>query len=249
MFDGSGNGGDYDTTTGWHYYWNRSNACLGIGGSTTLGGYRSYVNGNEYVAGSVEVTGGINVATNITNSNFTVTTAGTITKITGNSPPNGAIRCTPNLHLNGGAGNAVICSWDNGNGGSTANLAFRVGSGASVDVFTVTYAGTTIATGDITAFSDIRVKKNINVIPDALNKVSKIRGVTFQRTDNVDDVKYHTGVIAQEVEEVLPEVVHENAEGMKTVAYGNMVGLLIEAVKELNAKVEMLKAEIRTLRE
>ena len=51
----------------------------------------------------------------------------------------------------------------------------------------------------------------------------------------------HTGVIAQEVEQVLPEVVSTDAQGLKSVAYGNMVGLLIEAVKELSEKLEALE--------
>jgi hypothetical protein len=115
--------------------------------------------------------------------------------------------------------------------------------------------GSLTVTGDITAYSDIRVKKNIELIPDALNKVLKIRGVTFQRTDVDDTEKRHAGVIAQEVELVLPEVVSESAAdangqtaGIKTVAYGNMVGLLIEAIKELNAKVDGLQAELAALK-
>jgi len=113
--------------------------------------------------------------------------------------------------------------------------------------------------GDVIAYSDIRVKKNIEVIPDALNKVLQLRGVSFNRTDLGDDTKRHIGVIAQEVEEILPEVVsiigpgaeppkEDDIVDKKTVAYGNMVGLLIEAIKELNEKVESLKVEIKSLR-
>jgi hypothetical protein len=57
MFDTSGNGGDYDTTTGWHFYWSRGNTCLGIGGSGTTSGYRAYTNGSHYVAGNMYATG------------------------------------------------------------------------------------------------------------------------------------------------------------------------------------------------
>ena len=105
-----------------------------------------------------------------------------------------------------------------------------------------TFARTTgnfTATGNVTAFSDASIKENIEVIPAALDKVSAIRGVTYDRTDI--EAARQAGVIAQEVEEVLPEVVTE-VDGVKTVAYGNMVGLLVEAIKELRAEVESLRA-------
>jgi hypothetical protein len=99
-------------------------------------------------------------------------------------------------------------------------------------------AGSFTATGDITAFSDIRLKSDIENIPDALHKVLSLNGVTFDM-----DGRRGTGVIAQEVELVLPEAVHDGEE-FKSVAYGNMVGLLIESVKELSAKIEELEAKI-----
>jgi len=102
--------------------------------------------------------------------------------------------------------------------------------------------GAITASGNITAYSDIKIKKNIEVIPNALDKVSQIRGVTFERTDIESDKRY-TGVIAQEIEAVLPEVVQEDSKGIKTVAYGNIVGLLIEAIKELKAEIEELKSK------
>ena len=104
----------------------------------------------------------------------------------------------------------------------------------------VTVTGALTATGDVTAFSDITLKKDIEVIPNALDKVSQIRGVTYKRTDTEEPLR-QAGVIAQEVEEVLPEVVHTNEDGIKSVAYGNLVSLLIESVKELKARVEELE--------
>jgi hypothetical protein len=98
------------------------------------------------------------------------------------------------------------------------------------------------ASHDIVAYSDIRVKDEIETITDALEKVNKLRGVTFVRTDEGSSDKRMMGVIAQEVEEVIPEVVTtKDSDGHKAVAYGNMVGVLIEAVKELTAEVEELK--------
>jgi hypothetical protein len=104
-------------------------------------------------------------------------------------------------------------------------------------------SGNMTAAGTITAYSDIRVKENIRTIGDALSKVISIRGVYFTRNDQEDKIKVHTGVIAQEVETVLPEVVSEDNEGKKNVAYGNMVGLLIEAIKELNERIKTLETK------
>ena len=99
-------------------------------------------------------------------------------------------------------------------------------------------AGAFTATGDITAFSDERLKANIETIPDALEKVKALRGVTFDK-----DGKRGLGVIAQEVEKILPEVVLDGEE-YKSVAYGNIVGVLIEAVKEQQKQISELKEKI-----
>ncbi len=105
------------------------------------------------------------------------------------------------------------------------------------------------ASGDITAYSDIRVKENIVEISDPIQKVKAIRGVTFTRNDADDKDKRHTGVIAQEVMQVLPEVVSTTDKGLHTVAYGNMVGLLVEAIKEQQTHIDAQKSEIEELKE
>jgi hypothetical protein len=102
--------------------------------------------------------------------------------------------------------------------------------------------------GNVTAYSDIRVKDNINTIDNAIDKVMRIRGVTFTRNDKSDIDTRYAGVIAQEVEAVLPEVVDTDEFGMKSVAYGNMVGLLIEAIKEQQKQIEELKGIINEIR-
>jgi hypothetical protein len=105
------------------------------------------------------------------------------------------------------------------------------------------------ATGDITAFSDIRYKTNLKIIDNALNRIDSINGYTFERI-NKDDVqgiipiKRHAGVIAQEIEKILPEVVYEDNENNKSVAYGNLTALLIQAVKELKTKYEDICKEL-----
>lgn len=106
------------------------------------------------------------------------------------------------------------------------------------------------AGGDVTAYSDARVKTDVKVIENSIEKIQAIRGVTFLRTDAQEQYKEkrHAGVIAQEVLEVLPEVVTENSEGMYSVAYGNLVALLIEGMKEQQTQIEELKNEIKELK-
>ena len=101
------------------------------------------------------------------------------------------------------------------------------------------------ASHDIAAYSDARVKGDIKTIPDALDKVNKLRGVTFVRTDEGASDKRMMGVIAQEVKDIIPEVVTaRESDGHYAVSYGNIVGLLIESIKELTAEVESLKNKI-----
>ena len=100
-------------------------------------------------------------------------------------------------------------------------------------------SGTFTATGDITAYSDRSLKENIEVIENPLELLKGMRGVTYNRIDM--NGREQVGVIAQEVEAVLPQVVHTDGNGIKHVAYGNIVALLIEAVKDLQGQVEEMK--------
>lgn len=99
-------------------------------------------------------------------------------------------------------------------------------------------SGSFTATGNITAYSDERLKSDIERISGALAKVQAIRGVNFTVTATGDR---STGVIAQEVQAQVPEAVQIDDSGFLSVAYGNLVGLLIEAVKELSDEVQALK--------
>jgi len=107
----------------------------------------------------------------------------------------------------------------------------------------VSVTGDLTASGSVTSNSDISLKTNITTITNALEKVCKLRGVEF---DYIESGKHNIGVIAQEVEEVLPELVI--GDDPKSVAYGNLTAVLIEAVKELRAEVSSLKQEINTLK-
>jgi hypothetical protein len=120
---------------------------------------------------------------------------------------------------------------------STENLdPYNLGSSLSV-------TGSITASGDIIAYSDARIKTNVITINNALEKVLLLRGVTYARTDS-DDTKEKIGVIAQEVQKVLPQVVFEQSNGLLGVSYGNMVGLLIEAIKEQQKEIDELKAKL-----
>lgn len=124
------------------------------------------------------------------------------------------------------SGNILIKS------GTTTAATF---SGANVTFAGTLASGAITSSGDVTAFSDMRIKHDIETIEGALAKVSDMRGVYFKRNNG----EAGTGVIAQEIENILPEVVKDGE--YKSVAYGNMVGILIEAIKELKAEVEKLK--------
>ena len=134
-----------------------------------------------------------------------------------------------------------------GNGISLSGGQFAM-SGTYTGNFGVT--GTITATQDIVAYgtvSDINQKEDISVIQNALEKVKNIRGVTFRYKGETGRM---TGVIAQEVAEVLPEVVmktkkFDDDEETLAVRYGNMVGLLVEAIKELSDKVEVLEEKLK----
>ena len=117
------------------------------------------------------------------------------------------------------------------------------GTGITALTLDMSEAGAATFNNDVTAFSDERLKTEIETINDALNKVCQMRGVSFKRTDN--DGRTSVGVIAQEIEKILPEVVREDKseDKIKSVAYGNIVGVLIEAIKELKNEIEELKKE------
>jgi hypothetical protein len=92
--------------------------------------------------------------------------------------------------------------------------------------------------GDINSSSDINLKENVKTIGNSLETINSLRGVSF---DWKKDGRSSYGIIAQELEEVLPELV-KNGE-VKSVNYNGLIGVLIEAIKELKAEVEELKSK------
>jgi hypothetical protein len=102
-------------------------------------------------------------------------------------------------------------------------------------------AGTFTATGDVVAYSDVRVKENIQDIDNALDKVTQLRGVKYNK---IGSNEKSIGVIAQEIQKILPEVVREDQDGMLGVSYGNITAVLIEAIKEQQKQIDELKAQL-----
>ncbi len=157
--------------------------------------------------------------------------------------------------MNGTSGRIVFGSgtnqWTLGTGSSGSrnfNSSGRIRHSGSMFLYSAgtTNNGSLEADGDVTAFrqntaSDERLKKNISTIDNGLQKVNAMRGVSYEL---LRDSTRNVGVIAQEMEQVVPEVVTERSDGMKTVNYGALVGVLIEAVKELTQEVETLKAKL-----
>jgi hypothetical protein len=122
-------------------------------------------------------------------------------------------------------------------GGNSSNP-FIVLNASAATAISCDNSGNFTAAANVTAYSDARLKKDVSTIDNALDLVGKMRGVRYTR---VDSEAKGVGVIAQEMKEVLPEVVLDGEN--LSVAYGNIVGVLIEAIKELRAEVNKLRAK------
>jgi hypothetical protein len=107
-------------------------------------------------------------------------------------------------------------------------------------------------TGSSGACSDARYKKDVRTLTGALGQISQLRGVSFSwRKDEFPEQKFtddpQLGFIAQEVKEILPELVMEDDDGYYSVDYAKLTPVLVEAVKELTAEVDQLRAAVETL--
>ena len=147
----------------------------------------------------------------------------------------------------GNAGSGTLAVARGGTGTTTSTGTGSVVLSASPTLTGTTSVATLVASGDITSSSDRRIKKDIKRIEGALDKVTQIGGYTFTRTDDPHKDQRQAGIIAQEIIEVLPEVVQKSEEtGYYSVSYGNITALLIEALKE--ERLERLKLEERLAR-
>jgi hypothetical protein len=125
------------------------------------------------------------------------------------------------------------------NSGTTAWTPIITGVGGQ------TISGNLTLSGTLTINSDARIKENLTPLTGALDKVKALTGYNYNR---IGSEKLEMGVVAQEVQKVAPELVLEDKEGTLSVAYQNMVALLIEAVKEQSAEIAALKEQVEELK-
>ena len=116
------------------------------------------------------------------------------------------------------------------------------GSGVTALTLDMSAAGAATFNDDVTAFSDKRLKTDISNIENGLEKVMQMQGVYYKRNDQ-DDAKMKVGVLAQDMETIVPEVVLTANDEMQTksVDYGKLTAVLIEAIKDLKAEIDELK--------
>ena len=175
-------------------------------------------NGGSYSTGNVSINSGTNITVSKSGASITITNGITNLNQLTNSP--------------GYVTSSGVTSVTAGNGLSGGTI-----SSSGTIAMSGNYTGTFTASGDVVAFSDEKLKDNIESLDGS--KVFEMRGVSFNRNDQ--DGKLSSGVIAQELEQIAPELIHEAEDGTKGVAYGNTVGYLIEAIKLLKAEIEELK--------
>jgi hypothetical protein len=131
-------------------------------------------------------------------------------------------------------------------GNSASGRSFEVVDYAwSVVLASVSSGGTFTASGDVVAYSDIRIKENIKPLENALNKTLLLSGVSYNRTD-LEDKSRKIGFIAQDVMKILPEAVtYNNEQDRYAVSYGNITALLVEAIKEQQKQIDELKTKLK----
>ena len=157
-----------------------------------------------------------------------------------------------------GAGDVGICMYD-----GTATWSVGIDSSAGTELrfcnsatqgtnteMKIATDGTLSVTGDVIAYasSDKKLKNNLILISNPLDRIRKIGGYEFDWNDNQDTYSGHdVGVVAQEIQEVLPEVISKREDGYLAVKYEKIVPLLIEGIKEQQKQIESLEARIKKL--
>lgn len=167
-----------------------------------------------------------------------LTKARTINGVNFDGTANIIVQDGTKLPLAGGTVTGVT-TFSNASGASnTTSGAVRITGGLGVGD-NIYSGGQIVASSNITAYSDARLKDNIDFIPDALHKLGRLGGYTYDRVDIT--CPRSAGVLAQQVRNVLPEAVREQEDGLLAVDYNGVIALLVEAVNELAAKVKELE--------
>jgi hypothetical protein len=206
---------------------------VAVGGTTPAAGAFTTLGANSQVTftagttssttgtGTIVVTGGVGVSGQVTAATVSATTVSGTT-LTGTL----STGAQTNITSVGTLSNLQVTAIGVGAANSTAG--------------TLTTTGNAIIGGTITVNSDASLKTNVTTITNALEKVLALRGVMYDRIANNN---HEMGVIAQEVEAIIPELVITNEHGIKSVAYANTVALLIEAIKEQQLQIDELKGK------
>ena len=219
-----------------------------VNGSSTLNrGYWGYINGdNENIGMDLTVEGGIDNRGIIVNADIAATFNGAVEvnqnaiDVVGDTDDDQLVK------IQGSGINAGINPYSNGivmNHNTEGGSVFEMYKN-DIQTVLITGDGNASFAGTVSQASDSRLKRNISELPNTLNNILALRGVSYNWIDENKSQNTQIGVIAQEVEEIYPEFVHTNDEGMKSVNYSQMVAVLIEAVKELNNKIEIGRAHV-----
>lgn len=115
----------------------------------------------------------------------------------------------------------------------------------TADAGAVTFGGSIYATGNVTAYSDLTLKENVQPVSNATYKVNQLNGVTFTRNDLQDKSKRYIGLIAQDVQKVAPEAIAQGENGKLAVDYQGLVGLLVESIKEMDYRLKLMEEHIK----
>ena len=208
------------------------------GGPVVVGHINTVVTGKTvHVYGDTEISGNltINGTQTIMNTNVNTTDCMTVTN-DGTGPA---------VVLNQTGDQPIIEFQDDGVSVFKIVDGGNVGVGTTLPSQKVHVVGTAFSTNGFISYSDARIKTNVVEINDALMLVKQLRGVRYERVDEVGPRR--VGLIAQEVETVLPEVVKTDASGMKSVEYDNIVSVLVQAIKEQKLQLTELNAQYKKL--
>jgi len=220
------------------------------GSYSTASGYNSTASGNysnasgSYSTASGKYSNAIGSSTNasgyFSNAMGLQTTANCYAQTTiGQYSDNSSwTSCSPTSFA---ADNSPLFVIGNGTATSARSNAFVV-----YDNGTATLSGELMVGGDITVSSDVRLKQNIVPLAGSLDKVQQLRGVSYEWIDPNRQGGRHIGFIAQEVQEVMPEVVRQNGDYL-SMSYANLTAVLVEAVKEQQTEIDQLEEENNAL--
>ena len=201
------------------------------------GAVNLYYNGSkkfETTSGGALVSGVLDVSNRVESDDYRSATNQQIQIQAGESWNYSTGQTSEYVYVNAESGLQINCSPDNWSSGWAGRVTHTFDSSG------LTVTGTTTST-DFNTTSDARLKTNVETLSTALDKVNAMRGVSF---DWIESGSSEVGVIAQEVEAVIPELVGTNDDGIKSVKYGNMVAVLIEAIKEQQKQIDDLKQQL-----